>query len=1038
MERLGAETVRQLQAAGAPDDHVGLLSELRSISFLAAAFARLGLVHEELFTELAVRGAKLLRMRDMRLTQRSHGTHIALLAAAYSSLKLYPPQLFRSITELLKQQRSVLKLLGPEEAMLLCWSLAWVQHHDLPAQLLLTQRATTQAGSAGLTAPPLLAALRKAVRQRLPNMHPHQLTAVLVSLSALGQQDQLLLDEVAKAIHGKLANFTAAQIVTVFSSCSLLQYCNPWLLEHASKMLVSRRMQKAAQVTGQQLSDLLVACRQLQYFNPLLLAYLGTTAAAGLVDTLMVPELTGVVQGYQLAGYQHTQLLQAAAARLRRLAEGEQEMQHEQLACLIAAAHALASMPGVGVGPPQPGDRTAAAVLAVAAAAVQLDPVLNFTEGIMLVSALVICDLLPAECAEVPAEASGAGAAQQMQQQQGLDMQRAAAGLGQRVLGNVRERSEAFLGSLNERDHQQRAMASLLHLMQLLWLKQHSSGRRRSRQHWNGQQSAVLPSQASPLQQAPGQQRAVGDSCSSHSQHMQHLEDGEQPPMWWLGLPERAVHHILKLQTELWQLQQQQQGPLLQSVLTGVRQASLQIAAEIGQIDTSIVSPYQIPDSPMLLAAAIFPAAASTTRAAAAAAARARRADTVLPDSGRFLLVGLLQRKGLKPHLPQHVVAFLQECTISRTPVAVFIAGNAAGGMDDWHSSSVPRVLLPEADLYRRGLQAVGWKRVLSGVQPTGQLHLGNYMGAIKNWVKLQDQYDTFYCVVDLHAITAPHDPVELRAATRSVAATYMAAGIDPDKASIFVQSHVTAHAELNWLLECVTPIGWLNRMIQFKEKARKQGEDVRAGLMTYPVLMAADILLYQLTRDIADRVNSVYGGKKWKKRGGRGGNIFKVPEPLIPPAGARIMSLQDGTSKMSKSAENDASRINLTDSPDAIRNKIKRCKTDSAPVLEWDNPERPEATNLLTLYQLSTAKTKDEVLSDIEGMNWGAFKPLLADALIAHLEPIQTKYQDIMKGMILKGKQAVMLSKNDFGEMHNDDVQGKDAMGFVVPARVY
>ncbi|KAF6254163.1 tryptophanyl-tRNA synthetase-like protein [Scenedesmus sp. NREL 46B-D3] len=344
-------------------------------------------------------------------------------------------------------------------------------------------------------------------------------------------------------------------------------------------------------------------------------------------------------------------------------------------------------------------------------------------------------------------------------------------------------------------------------------------------------------------------------------------------------------------------------------------------------------------------------------------------------------------------------------------------------------------------------------KRVLSGVQPTGQLHLGNYMGAIRNWVNLQEQYDTFYCVVDLHAITAPHDPVELRTATRSVAATYMAAGIDPEKASIFVQSHVTAHAELNWLLECVTPIGWLNRMIQFKEKARKQGEDVRAGLMTYPVLMAADILLYQadlvpvgedqkqhleLTRDIAERVNGLYGGRKWKKRGGRGGNIFKVPEPLIPPAGARIMSLQDGSSKMSKSAENDASRINLTDTPDAIRNKVKRCKTDSVAQLEWDQPERPEATNLLTMYQLSTGKTKEEVLSDVEGRNWGAFKPMLADALISHLEPIQSRYQAIMAdpshvdSVLDRGAAAAAETANATLNLV------KDAMGFVVPKRVY
>ncbi len=199
---------------------------------------------------------------------------------------------------------------------------------------------------------------------------------------------------------------------------------------------------------------------------------------------------------------------------------------------------------------------------------------------------------------------------------------------------------------------------------------------------------------------------------------------------------------------------------------------------------------------------------------------------------------------------------------------------------------------------------------MLSGVQPTGKLHLGNYMGAIKNWVPMQEDYDTFFCVVDLHAITVQHDPKDLRAATRNMAAAYLAAGIDPDRASIFVQSHVAAHAELSWLLECTTPMGWLQRMIQFKEKARKQGEDVRAGLLTYPVLMAADILLYQadlvpvgddqkqhleLTRDIAERINHLYGGKGWKKRGGRGGRVLKVPEPFIPPAGARVMSLQVG-----------------------------------------------------------------------------------------------------------------------------------------------
>lgn len=340
-------------------------------------------------------------------------------------------------------------------------------------------------------------------------------------------------------------------------------------------------------------------------------------------------------------------------------------------------------------------------------------------------------------------------------------------------------------------------------------------------------------------------------------------------------------------------------------------------------------------------------------------------------------------------------------------------------------------------------------KRVLSGVQPTGKLHLGNYLGAIKNWVGLQETYDTFFCVVDLHAITVPHDPVELRASTRSMAATYIAAGIDPSHSTIFVQSHVAAHAELQWLLNCVTPIGWLNRMIQFKEKSRKQGEDVRAGLLTYPVLMAADILLYQadlvpvgedqkqhleLTRDIAERVNGLYGGKPWKKRGGRGGRVFRVPEPFIPPAGARVMSLQDGTAKMSKSAENDLSRINLTDSIDAIANKVKRCKTDAFEGLVFDDPQRPECNNLLTLYQLATGKTKADVAAEVQTMRWGDFKPKLADALVEHLRPIQTRYTELMSDtsyvddVLTDGARVA-------NETANRTLEGcKDAMGFLLP----
>ncbi|KAL8484379.1 hypothetical protein ACS0TY_026883 [Phlomoides rotata] len=304
-------------------------------------------------------------------------------------------------------------------------------------------------------------------------------------------------------------------------------------------------------------------------------------------------------------------------------------------------------------------------------------------------------------------------------------------------------------------------------------------------------------------------------------------------------------------------------------------------------------------------------------------------------------------------------------------------------------------------------------KRIVSGVQPTGSLHLGNYLGAIKNWIALQNTYETLFFIVDLHAITLPYDTQQLSKAIKDTAALYLACGVDTSKASVFVQSHVRAHVELMWLLSSATPIGWLNKMIQFKEKSLKAGdENVGVALLTYPVLMASDILLYQsdlvpvgedqkqhleLTRDLAKRVNDLYGGRKWKKLGGRGGAIFKVPEPMIPPTGARVMSLTDGLSKMSKSAPSDQSRINLLDPKDVIKNKIKRCKTDSFSGLEFDNPERPESNNLLSIYQLVTGKTKQEVVAECQDMNWGSFKPLLTDALIDHLHPIQVRYAEIM-----------------------------------------
>lgn len=306
----------------------------------------------------------------------------------------------------------------------------------------------------------------------------------------------------------------------------------------------------------------------------------------------------------------------------------------------------------------------------------------------------------------------------------------------------------------------------------------------------------------------------------------------------------------------------------------------------------------------------------------------------------------------------------------------------------------------------------MGKPRVLSGVQPTGNLHLGNYLGAIRNWVTDQYESENFFCVVDLHAITVPHDPKVLAENTRAIAALYLACGIDLSCSSIFVQSHISAHAELAWLLNCVTPLNWLERMIQFKEKSVKQGENVGVGLLDYPVLMAADILLYdadrvpvgedqkqhlELTRDIALRVNHQFGPKKSKKSKEEPAPVLKVPEPAIRNAGARVMSLTDGTKKMSKSDPSEMSRIAILDSPDVIKKKIKRCKTDPERGLEFDNPDRPECNNLLGLYQVLSNQTKEAVAAECADMGWGQFKPLLTDAAIAALDPIQTRYQEIL-----------------------------------------
>jgi tryptophanyl-tRNA synthetase len=295
--------------------------------------------------------------------------------------------------------------------------------------------------------------------------------------------------------------------------------------------------------------------------------------------------------------------------------------------------------------------------------------------------------------------------------------------------------------------------------------------------------------------------------------------------------------------------------------------------------------------------------------------------------------------------------------------------------------------------------------RVLSGVQPTGALHLGNWLGAIRNWVDLQHDHDTFFCVVDLHAITVPHDPTCLADDTLNTAALYLACGIDPRVSTVFVQSHVAAHAELCWLLNCVTPLNWLERMIQFKEKAVKQGDNVSVGLLDYPVLMAADILLYdadlvpvgedqkqhlELARDIAQqRINARFGSEE--------SPVLKVPQPLILRDGARVMSLTDGRSKMSKSDPNEGSRINLLDPPELITKKIKRAKTDPQMGLEFGNPERPETDNLLGLYAILSGLGRDAAAAECATMGWGRFKPLLAEATVAALEPIQARHKELL-----------------------------------------
>ena len=288
-------------------------------------------------------------------------------------------------------------------------------------------------------------------------------------------------------------------------------------------------------------------------------------------------------------------------------------------------------------------------------------------------------------------------------------------------------------------------------------------------------------------------------------------------------------------------------------------------------------------------------------------------------------------------------------------------------------------------------------KRVFSGIQPTGDIHIGNYLGATRHWAARQDEYHNIFCIVDLHAITIPQDPEVLRAKIREVTGLLLAVGIDTERSIVFIQSHVPAHSELAWILNCFTPMGWMQRMTQYKEKSKNQ-ESVSTGLFDYPALMAADILLYdtdvvpvgedqkqhvELTRDIAQRFNSIYG------------DIFVLPSPIIPDVGARIMGLDDPEKKMSKSEQGSNHAINLLDPPDIVTNKIKRAATDSMRDIFYDE-DRPGVYNLLVIYELFTGKSRQEIVDHFTGKGYADLKKELAEVVIEGLSPIQKKYAEL------------------------------------------
>ncbi|MBU3803215.1 MAG: tryptophan--tRNA ligase [Candidatus Cellulosilyticum pullistercoris] len=290
-------------------------------------------------------------------------------------------------------------------------------------------------------------------------------------------------------------------------------------------------------------------------------------------------------------------------------------------------------------------------------------------------------------------------------------------------------------------------------------------------------------------------------------------------------------------------------------------------------------------------------------------------------------------------------------------------------------------------------------KVIFSGMQPSGTITLGNYLGALKNWTSLQDEYNCLYCIVDMHAITVKQEPAVLRKNARDLMMLYIAAGLDPEKNVIYMQSHVSAHAELAWILNCFTYMGELSRMTQFKDKSQKHSDNINAGLFTYPALMAADILLYQtdlvpvgvdqkqhleLTRDVAIRFNNLYG------------ETFKVPEAYIPKVGAKIMSLQDPTKKMSKSDQDANASITIIDDPDTIIRKFKRAVTDSDTEVRFDVENKPGVSNLMTIYSSITGQTIEQVQNEFEGKGYGDFKLRVGEAVVEELRPIQARFKEL------------------------------------------